>query len=167
VESFNTRFNTGIVVQFGCDELLELGNIMATIEDTFQVIVNGLYEVDPDNCNPEFRLVQSVQATIDVNITTGANSTGSLDERMLQITTEFPTASPSVLNVPTQSPSTAFSIGDSITVLLYISGVCIGCPNGFQLSNQLFQAVESCRLLGSCKTAHFLDPSHVVFVQLS
>ena len=153
---FGTRFSTGIVVLFDQDDLLESGNLTATIEDTFLQTINTIYDVDDESCNPEFRMIDSVQATIGVNLTAVDSMAGQRYLRSLQMATDFPTMSPTTAFVagnpnpaptlppdivilpdgPTSSPTTVAPPG-SLAVLLYIAGTCNGCSDDFALSNQV------------------------------
>jgi hypothetical protein len=74
---FGTKFATGIVVSFARDELLVSNQLTASIEELFKRTINDLYKTTQENCNPEFRLVESVKATININITLPNSTTSS------------------------------------------------------------------------------------------
>ena len=65
---FGTRLQTGIYVQFqvSVDELT--GEIMLSIQDALFQSIARLYQTSETVCDPEFRIVNDVEATAIVNV---------------------------------------------------------------------------------------------------
>jgi hypothetical protein len=117
------------------------------IKDSFLESVNALYENTEETCNPVFRMIESVDATVvtnktrrmmlqrtvrrvqeDEDLTTGPTNSLAPSSAPRLDSTSFPTASPSFAGLD-QS--------ESFSVLLYVSGVCNGCLSDLTLSNQV------------------------------
>jgi hypothetical protein len=152
--NFGTPFSTGIIVEFERDESLSLEEFTSQIEESFKNTINQLYSISEESCNPEFRQVQTVEATIGVNLTVSKNETRRLLGREIQDTsTAAPTPTPDTTsdNV-TAAPTPVFGtaptplfITNTIGVLLYVNGVCNGCSSELTGRNQ----VDMGRLLES------------------
>ena len=125
-----TLFDTGIVVEFEGNASDISSEDIASIEASFQDSVNDLYENSEETCNDEFRVVESVDALV-VDEETRRKLVGARGRRA-QAESANPSPSPSYTSAP------VFELESStVSVLLYVSGVCNGCSAELTLSDQV------------------------------
>ncbi len=67
--SFGTTFDTGIVISFNASASEISDDDIKTIEESFLESINALYENTEETCNPDLRMIESVEATLATNAT--------------------------------------------------------------------------------------------------
>lgn len=143
---FGTKFQTGVYVRFQAIQNDFNIFVMQEIEDALKESINTFYQNTVLDCNPEFRIVDYVSATVITEVTRGRHV-----ERMVQDETAAPTEScaPSMSPHPSTSFSPSYSftpstiepepptLTSSTTALfLYVSGLCNGCERELTWNDQ-------------------------------
>ena len=145
---FGTNFGTGVLVEFeGAVETLT-ADVLESIASAFLDSANAEFENDDLECNPQFRVVESVDATI-VSAKTRRKLTGTQARKLQDAipSTDSPSGAPTVSNAPSVSAAPSISsapslpeitIGTpSVDVFLFVTGVCNKCENDLLASNQV------------------------------
>ena len=149
---FGTNFGTGLIVSFdGSIEDVTL-EVLASIEDAFLISANNEFENNDLECNPQFRVVETVEAAIVSEDVRRKLSSFASAARELQIDIVVPSPSPSIQPSVTSSPSVSLSpslpAADveivTVDVFLFVTGVCNQCSNDLTISNQV--SLQSCRV---------------------
>jgi hypothetical protein len=135
---FGSFFETAVVVAF--DNVTFADEFQDVIEGAFLSTLNRFYETTEAICNPEFRLIQSVESIIGVKVNQEYFDRRELkkDSSRRNLQDNHPSL------IPSAAPTTVFGFSDyseSLNVLIYVSGICKnGCTNDIILTNQVTDA---------------------------
>lgn len=151
------------------------------IENALMQSITTLYGTTANACDPEFRVVNSVNATVATSGSRRRKLQRSRERKVQQVLSEAaPSASPalseslrpsfSLAGLPTQAPTAPTANSGVVDFFLYVSGVCNGCENDITLGDQtvgrrLQQVKEWDRKLQSEATSSCFCPIGAVVIE--